>query len=153
MKSEKNMFINRWETFYKGLGKLAELMDEKDYDFKPTPEIFSFKELLFHIINSEVSFTDMIQNGTWTRNKYPAENYKIKQDIVDLLKKVHSQSLKIIQEMTDDQMKKVIKTPWGVELTAIGLLWGMRDHMIHHRGQLFIYVRLKGIKPPPFVEN
>ncbi|MDI6784141.1 MAG: DinB family protein [bacterium] len=69
-----------------------------------------------------------------------------------MLENVHNQSVKIINEMTDEQLHKIAKTPWGFEQPAIGLLWGMRDHMIHHRGQLFVYVRLKGLKPPPFIE-
>ncbi|MDI6784140.1 MAG: hypothetical protein QME64_08625 [bacterium] len=76
MNSEKKAFIERWEVFQKGVGKLAELMDEKDYGFKPTPEMFSFKEFLFHIINSEVGFLYGIQTGNWNFNKYPADNYK-----------------------------------------------------------------------------
>lgn len=152
MNPENKTFIDRLEAYYKGVGKLAESMNENDYDFKPTPEMFSFKELLFHIINAEASFTDMIEVGTWTRNKYPKENYKTKLDIVNLIEKVHRQNLNLIENMTDEKLKKVVKTPWGVETTSLALLWGMRDHMIHHRAQLFVYVRLKGIKPPPFVE-
>lgn len=152
MNQEIQSYIKRVEAFFKGVGKAAESMDEKDYDFKPTPEIFSFKELLFHIINSEAGFTDLIKTGTWTMNKYPAENYKTKQDVVTLLKSAHNQSIAILKELSEDQLKKTIKTPWGVEMTTSMLMWGMRDHMIHHRGQLFVYVRLKGIKPPPFVE-
>ena len=152
MNSEIQAFIARWEAFHKGVGKLAEAMPEQDYDFKPTPEVFSFKELLFHIINAEASFIDMIQTGTWTRNKYPAENYKNKQDILNLINQSHSQNMKKLEGISDDQLQKVVKTPWGAEMTTSALIWGMRDHMIHHRGQLFVYVRLKGIKPPPFVE-
>jgi uncharacterized damage-inducible protein DinB len=152
MNQEIQNYINRMEAFFKGVGKAAESMDEKDYDFKPTPEIFSFKELLFHIINSEAGFTDLIKTGTWTMNKYPAVNYKNKQEIINLINTAHSISLATLQELSEDQLQKKIKTPWGTEMTTSMLMWGMRDHMIHHRGQLFVYVRLKGIKPPPFVD-
>nr|NIM13383.1 DinB family protein [Candidatus Aminicenantes bacterium]NIM80034.1 DinB family protein [Candidatus Aminicenantes bacterium]NIO82289.1 DinB family protein [Candidatus Aminicenantes bacterium]NIQ68157.1 DinB family protein [Candidatus Aminicenantes bacterium] len=27
----------------------------------------------------------------------------------------------------------------------------IRDHVAHHRGQMVIYLRLKGIKPPQYV--
>lgn len=152
MIQEIQNYIKRVEAYFKGVGKLAESMDEKDYDFKPTPEIFSFKELLFHIINSEAGFIDLVKTGTWAMNKYPAENYNTKQEIIELLKSAHKQSIAILKELSEDQLKKTIKTPWGVEMTTSMLMWGMRDHMIHHRAQLFVYVRLKGIKPPPFVE-
>ncbi|MFB3894780.1 MAG: DinB family protein [bacterium] len=152
MNQEIQNYIARVEAFFKGVVKVAESMDEKDYDFKPTPEIFSFKELLFHIIGAEAGFTDLIKTGTWPRNKYPAENYKTKQEIIDLLKTAHKQSIATLEEISEEQLNKMIKTPWGVEMTTSMLMWGMRDHMIHHRAQLFVYIRLKGIKPPPFAE-
>jgi uncharacterized damage-inducible protein DinB len=152
LNQEIQTYIDRLDAYFKGFGKLAETIDEKDYDFKPTPEVFSFKELVFHIINAEAGFTDMIKTGIWTRNKYPFDNYKTKQDIIALIKSAHSQSLTTIKELSDEQLKKMIKTPWGAEMSSLALLWGMRDHLIHHRAQLFVYARLKGIKPPPFVE-
>jgi uncharacterized damage-inducible protein DinB len=152
MMSERMMFLENWESFHKGVRKLAEIMDEKDYGFKPTPEMFSFKELLFHIVVSESGFLDGILTGNWRWDKYKPDQYKTKAEVINLINDVHSQSIKTIQNMTDEQLKKTTKTPWGLELPAIGLLWGMRDHMIHHRGQLFVYVRLKGLKPPPFIE-
>jgi uncharacterized damage-inducible protein DinB len=152
MNQEVKTYISRVDAFFKGVEKLAESMNEQDYDFKPTPEVFSFKELLFHIINAEAGFTDLVNAGTWTRNKYPAENYKTKHDVVELLKTAHNLSITTLQNLSEEQLKKMIKTPWGVEMTTSTLIWGMRDHMIHHRGQLFVYARLKGIKPPPFAE-
>jgi uncharacterized damage-inducible protein DinB len=124
MNQEIKTYINRVEAFFKGVGKLAETMNEKDYDFKPNPEVFSFKELLFHIINAEAGFTDLINTGTWTRNKYPAENYKTKQEAVELLKTAHSYSMTTIQEMSEDQLKKTVKTPWGSQMTTSALIWG-----------------------------
>ena len=128
MNQEKQMFIQQWKSFHRGVIKLAELMDEPDYDFKPTLEMFSFKELLFHIVVSESGFLDGILTGNWRWDKYKPAQYKTKAKVIKLINEVHSQSIKTIQDMTDEQLKKITKTPWGLELPVIALLWGMRDH-------------------------
>jgi uncharacterized damage-inducible protein DinB len=54
-----------------------------------------------------------------------------------------------IAEVGDDELSRMVKTPWGMELrggTAIHLL---TDEFVHHRGQLYAFSRACGVAPPP----
>nr|WP_262481137.1 DinB family protein [Algibacter pectinivorans] len=40
---------------------------------------------------------------------------------------------------------------FGADRTKRQILLLLADHITHHRGQMLVYMRLKGIKPPRYV--
>ena len=55
-----------------------------------------------------------------------------------------------ISSVTNEQMNSIHNTPDG-RLNGRELLLALYVHMAHHRGQAEIYLRIKGIRPPPYV--
>ena len=129
--------------------KLAALMPEEDYDFKASPEEMSFREQLLHIA----------ENMTWLSSSYlfvdaPAKSTATqklsKNEVLKVLGNAYDLGLSAHMKMNVGQLDEKVKFFAG-PMTRRQILILMHDHQTHHLGQLVVYLRLKGIKPPEYV--
>ncbi len=128
---------------------MAELMPEEYYDFKPVPEEMSFREQLLHIaqnmqwLSTSYFFQGKNKIGKNTGTIDKASVIKVLSDAYDMGLAAHkSISLKQLDEMVDF---------FAGPMTRRQILILMHDHQSHHLGQIIVYLRLKGIKPPDYV--
>jgi uncharacterized damage-inducible protein DinB len=141
--------LNRkWTNAKEYALKMAELMPEKYYDFRPVPEEMSFRQQLLHIaeniewLSSSYLFVEE-KNEIDTAVKSKAAVIKILSDAYDMGAAAH-------HNLSGKQLDEVVKFFAG-PMTRRQILILMHDHQTHHLGQLIVYVRLKGIKPPDYV--
>jgi uncharacterized damage-inducible protein DinB len=50
--------------------------------------------------------------------------------------------------MTDEKLMATVKTPWGMSFTGFVCFGVTHDEYLHHRGQMYAYVRAAGVEPP-----
>ena len=143
-----NDFQSKWTNATAYTIEIAELMPEEHYDFRPTPEIRSFREQLHHTM----------QNVIWLCTNYLGDepfkedlkNMELKKDeLIVLLKKVSDFSQQIVQELEPHDLRMKVQFFAG-PMRRNQILTLLNDHMTHHRGQMILYLRLKGVKPPRY---
>ncbi len=132
--------------------KMAEAMPEKHYQYKPAKDAKTFEEELTHIVTN-IGFLQYYVTG-------------VKADFLDGFKKTgksKSETLSMLNKAFDavtEQVEKLQDKEAGhsvkffaknVAMTKKGIYYLIRDHLTHHRAQLAVYLRLKGIKPPRYV--
>ena len=128
--------------------KMAELMPEEFYNFKPVPEEMSFKQQLLHIadntewLSSAYLFVPKA-NKIDTSVKSKAAILKILSDAYDMGKAAH-------HNLSAKQLDDTVSFFAG-PMSRRQILILLHDHQTHHLGQLIVYLRLKGIKPPDYV--
>lgn len=129
--------------------EMAELMPENKYDFRPSPEEMTFREQLLHIAD----------NMTWLSSSYlfaevpekrRAELKLSKADVLKILAQAYVLGMKAHMKVADSQLDEQVKFFAG-PMTRRQILILMHDHKTHHIGQLIVYLRLNGIKPPKYV--
>ena len=54
----------------------------------------------------------------------------------------------IVKKLTPGDLNKRVKFFFGSELLAGECIERIYDEHLHHRGQLCVYLRLLGVKPP-----
>ncbi|MEB0262794.1 MULTISPECIES: DinB family protein [unclassified Mucilaginibacter] len=129
--------------------KLAALMPEDGYDFKASPEEMSFREQLLHIadnmtwLSSSFLLVNAPSKRAATEKLSKAAVLKVLGDAYDLGLSAH---MKINVSQLDDHVKF-----FSGPMTRRQILILMHDHQTHHLGQLVVYLRLNGIKPPEYV--
>jgi uncharacterized damage-inducible protein DinB len=130
--------------------KAIKLIPKNKLNFKPCPEVKSVKELVKHIYSSEKVFTEGAKKGTITEADFKKAQFEIKtvNDLLKLAKRVHQNTNRVARALTPAQMNKKVKCFWGDELPAWMCFTVSYDEHWHHRGQLFTYLRLMGVKPP-----
>lgn len=132
---------------------------DADLDYRPTPEMRSVRQLIYHIYGMEKGLALGIRNGKLTQE---TENIAIPEsevsatalaslDTVAKLQEYARQCHKIGNEtvaaITDDELAKVVEAPYG-SFPAWQFFSFLYDEHWHHRGQLYTYLRLLGKEPP-----
>lgn len=129
--------------------KMAELMPEEFYDYKPTPDVMSFKEQLLHIAqNIQWLSTSYLLSGKKPPKKDTA--FVTKAATIQRLNDAYDIGLLAHQNLSAEQLDEVVSFFAG-PMTKRKILLLLHDHQTHHVGQIIVYLRLKGIKPPAYV--
>ncbi len=139
-------FAKRWVTTRKMAVGVAEAMPPNEYPFKPDPPSMNFGEQMVHISAINYAFCAALRDTEPPALPNPTE----KPDIVKYLADSFDYCTKQIGGVTSAQMEAIHSTPDG-KLNGRELLLALYVHLAHHRGQAEIYLRIKGIKPPPYV--
>jgi len=139
----------KWKNSMEYTLEIAELMPDSLYDFKPTDEEMSFGEQLLH----------MRENMTWlsqvymmNHTNYRMENKELPSLASEIKKEIHdAYTLAMIahKEMDINRLNDKMDFFAGPK-SVRQIIHLMHDHATHHRGQLIVYLRLNGIKPPKY---
>jgi uncharacterized damage-inducible protein DinB len=138
--------------YSKHLGALSELsvavaqaMPPEQYRFRPHPESMNFGELISHIANTNYQFCAGLKDSDPPAMPSPTT----KDAVVKFLSDSFDYCSGVIPGLTEDQLNRTHNSPDGT-LLGREILLAMYIHVAHHRGQAEIYLRDKGIKPPPY---
>jgi uncharacterized damage-inducible protein DinB len=141
-------FIGELKQFYtirKGdLLKAADRMPAEDYDFKPTPQVRTFAQLLAHVIDAQMGFCSAARGQP---RKIDAASKTSKADLVAALKASFDECDSAFALMTDATGAEMIKAGGG-ERSKLGTLLYATLHDHEEYGYLAMYLRLKGLVPP-----
>ena len=129
--------------------KQIDLVPAGKITFQPTPEVRTIGELCLHLHEYLTELTDAVKAGKHTPMILPAITDK--QKLLDWCDNQVKQGFATFSALTDVQLAANI-TAWGEAFPGWKLLGFINDEVIHHRGQLTIYLRLIGI-PPILIYN
>ena len=147
-------YLDRWETSRQYMIDVAQKMPESEYGFKPTPEQSSFGEQLMHIA-AIIDWHGFAKADGQEYNKPRWTDFKAdglsKQQIISVLEREFERATKLITDFNPARLDEV-STYSKFTRTRRQLFMLMADHVTHHRAQLLVYLRLKGIIPPKYWE-
>ncbi len=137
-----------WATSKTFTLAVANAMPDTNYAFKATPEEMSFGEMVVHIATGNGFYCS---GGPGSKTKSPI----VKPATIDKASamKVLEQSFDYCSEMIGGLKPSdlnMMMGPEGHQSSVRELLWSGFTHTAHHRAQLEVYLRLKGIKPPDY---
>lgn len=146
-------YLDRWETSKQYMIDVAQKMPESEYGFKPTPEQSSFGEQLMHIAaiidwHGFAKVDGQEFKPRWTDFKVDGLS---KQQIIDVIEREFGRVTKLIIDFNPVRLDES-STYGQFTRTRRQLFMLMADHVTHHRAQLLVYLRLKGITPPKYWE-
>jgi len=144
-----NQLSAKWKNAKTYALKVAELMPEEKYNFKPVPDEMTFGEQLLHIAQNMNWLSSAYLLGSKQNNKSDAKVLS-KQSIINTISTAYDSALAVHYRLTPKQLDEVVPFFAGPK-SRRQILILMHDHQTHHIGQLIVYLRLKGIKPPEYV--
>jgi DinB superfamily len=139
--------VASWERTAANMIDVAGVMPEDRYDFKPTPEVRTFREQLVHVADTVQRFIDTANGmkGEPRSDQRPLT----KAEVVQLLTQTYHTGKAMIGSLTDAQVVEPVKFPFGDRMVSrYGFWMGPLLDAGDHYGQLVIYLRLNGIVPP-----
>ncbi|MEO0895346.1 MAG: DinB family protein [Bacteroidota bacterium] len=142
---ETKEIIKRWKGNQRYTLKLIQAMPEEEFDFKAAEGTKSFRSQCSHIT-------------TWlrTHSRFVTEKEmdklkpKSKEEIVQALNGFFDDFIAFLQGTNEDELAQKVKVFYGT-LSKEFIIQTMDNHLSHHRGQMIIYLRLKGITPPSYI--
>lgn len=144
-----NQLSAKWKNAKTYALKVAELLPEEQYNFKPVPDEMTFGEQLLHIAQNMNWLSPAYLLGSKQNNKSDAKVLS-KQSIINTISTAYDSALAVHYRLTPKQLDEVVPFFAGPK-SRRQILILMHDHQTHHIGQLIVYLRLKGIKPPEYV--
>ena len=137
--------VATWQRAATDIIDVAEAMPEQKYDYKPTPEIATFRDQLVHVTGIAQRFIDSAK-GT---KSDPSHKAMTKAEVVGLLKQTLQTGQETLGSLTDAQLLEQVKFPFGDRMVTRFTFWlGPLYQVRNHHGQLVVYLRLNGIVPP-----
>jgi hypothetical protein len=118
--------------------KMAELMPEQNYNFKPVPAEMSFKEQLLHIADNMQWLSSSYLFVTIPKAKIDTAHLT-KAAVLKILSDAYDAGLLAHQQLSVAQLDEKVKFFAG-PMTRRQIL-----------GQLIVYLRLKGVQPPEYI--
>lgn len=147
-------YLERLENSRKYLILVAATMPEDKYEFKATPEALSFAENLMHIGFAIDWHSQSLLGGREPRDYRTDTVFKVgnksKEEMIAIIDKTFDETIKLINQFDtthfDDELDY-----FGLNRTKRQIFLLLADHITHHRGQMLVYMRLKGLVPPRYV--
>jgi uncharacterized damage-inducible protein DinB len=143
----KAEFLGIWQNAKLYTEKVAAAMPQQHYTKRPTQDMRTFAEILEHI-------GEVIQYIASYAVKIPIERYGgasyDKPALIDFVKLAYDNIAEAVGRLDDTDFEKTVSF-WAGESSVRKILNFTNDHSTHHRGQLTIYLRLQGIKPPSYI--
>lgn len=148
--SEENLdwivdeLIVKWENNRDYCIETLEAMPEDAYTFQPVDSAKTFSEQASHIITTmhwqmeKLGFTEL-----------PEFQNRSKEQLIQSYHLLFAYLLSELTSMNGDQLKETVGVFYG-ESTKRRLLNLLDNHVTHHRAQMVMYLRMKGITPPSY---
>ena len=137
--------VATWQRAATDIIDVAEAMPEQKYDYKPMPEIATFRDQLVHVTGITQRFIDSAK-GTKSEQSHKAMT---KAEVIGLLKQTLQTGQETLGSLTDAQLLEQVKFPFGDRMVTRFTFWqGPLYQVRNHHGQLVVYLRLNGIVPP-----
>ena len=147
-------YLERLENSRKYLILVAELMPEDKYEYKATPESMSFAENLMHIAWAMDWHSKTLLGGRKARDWETDTELKIdnksKKEMIATIDKTFDATIKLISKFDTTKFNDRLDY-LGLDRTKRQIFLLLADHITHHRGQMLVYMRLNGLKPPRYV--
>ncbi|MFB3827662.1 MAG: DinB family protein [Bryobacteraceae bacterium] len=152
---ELDSFAKHWRTGAEFSMAVAEAMPAESYNFAPNPEEMGFGMLMIHYAQynnmgfANASGLKAPQTPEKITAAYKAKGPFDKATVIQFLKDSFAFCDKAMSEITQAKLDQVAG-PEKRQAEGREWLWRVYTHMIHHRGQAEVYLRVKDIKPPQY---
>ena len=147
-------YLERLENSRKYLLLVAESMPEDNYGFKATPESMSFAENLMHIGWAMDWHSQSLMGGRkardWNTDTELKVDAKSKEDMILKIDDTFDKTIEFLSNFDVNKLGERLDY-FGSDRTKRQVLLLLADHITHHRGQMLVYLRLNGLKPPRYV--
>lgn len=147
-------YLERMENSRKYLILVAEIMPEEKYNFKAMPESMSFAEHLMHIAWAMDWHSQSLMGNReardWNTDTALKVDNKSKAEMIATVDKTFDDTIAFISNFDVNKLEERVDY-FGLDRTKRQVLLLLADHITHHRGQMLVYLRLNGLKPPRYV--
>ncbi|MFM8393110.1 MAG: DinB family protein [Acidobacteriota bacterium] len=138
--------LRDWNRIHHQTVRLMELTPDDKYDWKPHETSMTLGALVNHMLQAEAGLVEAIINGVFPHD---FTNYESTDKLIAAFNKSHDEATAKIRAIPDEAWEEKV-APFGPDrsFSRLDLLTLSLEHEIHHRGQLYVYLRMLGCPIP-----
>lgn len=144
----RDQLMPHWKKSQDYTLELARAMPAEHYTFKPVPEVWTFGQQLSHIAEGIFLLVGAVRGE---RRQPIAPRQLDKEAAIQRLTAAYDYGASALESLADADADRVVQSAGG-QRSKRDIFLLVLDHCTHHRGQAVVYLRLKGIVPPPYRE-
>ncbi|MCS6884457.1 MAG: DinB family protein [Acidobacteriota bacterium] len=138
-------FFNNWDRIHAQSTKVMAVAPAEKFDWRPVESAMTLGELMRHLPSAEALIVELVSG---IKINTDLENKNSAQELVAEFDRIHEAAKEIVATLDDKTLEESV-TLGPKTLQKKMLLYTMLEHEIHHRGQLYTYIRIAGVVPPP----
>lgn len=143
-------FLHYFDRLRERTHRVFEYIPPEQVEWRPSPGRFSFGDQMRHLAALERHM--YAENAFGRPSRYPGHDRSLADGydgIIHYSERLHRESLEMLAELSDDDLRQKTETPAGTPITVWKWLRTMAEHEAHHRGQFYYMLREINIKAPP----
>jgi uncharacterized damage-inducible protein DinB len=130
--------------------RVAACIPRHQLEWAPSPGAFTFGDLLRHLGAMErYMFAENVQGRPGRYDGCGRELADGYDEVFAFLARLHAESLGIFRRLTPEELERHCRTPAGTPMRVWKWLRAMVEHEVHHRGQIYLMLRLLAVPTPP----
>ena len=148
MAGHLDSFISTGHRIHQQTTKLMAVAPNDKYDWKPSDTAMTLGKLMNHMPGGELAIIEAALNGAFPK-EYPADSSDTA-ELIASFDQQHAALSERLAALTPEQLDETV-APFGPdkEMSRRAILHVAHEHEIHHRGQLYVYLRTLGCTVPP----
>lgn len=146
--------LDSWKTVRQDTAQAVEDMPEAEMDFRPVPEVMTFREIARHILASSYALSGMLLDGLQKLDRQelmkrfpPVPTDAGGPVLASELRARFDERLPALAAQPAEFYAGLVTRFDGQRVTRLEMIQTIKEHELTHRAQLFLYLRLKGIVP------
>jgi uncharacterized damage-inducible protein DinB len=139
-------FVQNWRRIHQQTVKVMKVAPDDKYDWKTCDSAMTLGELMNHFPQAEALLAHTVINGVLpTERPAPINNTA---ELIAAFDESHEAAIAQVVALPAETLQDSI-SPFGNPMPRERLLHALLEHEIHHRGQLYTYLRILGADVPP----
>ncbi len=142
-------FIEYYERVRGRTLRLLRIIPPEHIDWAYKEDKYSIADTIRHIAAMERYM--FAENVIGHRSSYNGSGKELADgydEVMAYFNEMHRQSMEIFRTLSNEDLTKKCANPAG-QIVTWKWLRAMIEHEIHHRGQIYVYLGMLGVKTPP----
>jgi len=146
--TEREVFLQHFEREHQTTLKVLRAYPPNQLDFKPDPRSSSARDVIWMMVH--IQKVDDLMKGKMEGQMPPAP--RTLDELIASFESVQRELVKKVRALSEDQYHDTIRIRSGkdssMDVRIADALWFTLMMLVHHRGQLSVYLRMAGGKVP-----
>ena len=133
--------------------KMLERVPEDAFDWKPHEKSMALGRLAGHVAELVGMFVPMVAMDALSFGDFTPFKPASVAELVERFDKNVAEAVELLKNQDDEQLPKAWQIKSGdkvfIEMPRGAFIRWLLSHIVHHRGQLSVYLRLRDVPLPP----
>jgi len=142
-------FCRYFENIRVRTRRVIACIPEDRMEWRPAAAAFSFGDLIRHL--GAIERWMFAENVSGRPSRYPGHGRELAdghEAVLAYLDRMHAEAMALIGALAQEALASSCTTPGGATMPVWKWLRAMVEHEVHHRGQIYLMLRLIGVETP-----